>query len=206
MVYIIIKACPNQFLTVLSTHPTPILPIPFLLIPAPSTTRSIPARVCSKCEELERAEETVYQQIDDNKNGGWVSREITRTRWGRVIILPCLFDISKFFEVFEWLLFEKKWFEFQFLPKSHSTLKFNFFGALRNLLEELQYQSRAFLLLFFQNVGWPRTSLELLEWKGMLKEVRKFNLFVVTYLFNNEWNYMKLNISLNFHLFSTVYI
>lgn len=26
MVYIIIKACPNQFLTVLSTHPTPLLP------------------------------------------------------------------------------------------------------------------------------------------------------------------------------------
>ena len=40
----------------------------------------------------------------------------------------------------------------------------------------------------------------------MLKEVRKFNLFLVTYLFNSEWNYIKLNISLSFHLFSTVYI
>lgn len=127
-----------------------------------------------------------------------------KMRKGDYFTLP--FWYFEVFEVFEWLLFEKKSFEFQFLPKSHSTLKFNFFGALRNLLEELQYQSRAFLLLFFQNVGWPRTSLELLEWKGMLKEVRKFNLFLVTYLFNNEWNYIELNISLSFHLFSTVYI
>ena len=51
------------------------------------------------------------------------------------------------------MAFRKEIVEFQFLPKSQSTLKFNVFGALRNLLEELQYQSRAFLLLFLQNVG-----------------------------------------------------
>lgn len=199
MVYIIIKACPNQFLTVLSTHPTPILPRHH------SRPFHYPLEYAQSAKNWnERNKQSINKSMTTKMADEYPERLLGQDEEGWLFYLAFL--IFQVFEVFEWLLFEKKSFEFQFLPKSHSTLKFNFFGALRNLLEELQYQSRAFLLLFFQNVGWPRTSLELLEWKGMLKEVRKFNLFLVTYLFNNEWNYIELNISLSFHLFSTVYI
>ena len=198
MVYIIIKACPNQFLTVLSTHPTPLLPrhhsrpfhYPSMLKVRRTGTSGTNSLSTNRWQQKWRM--SIPRDYSDEMGKG---DYFTLPFW--------------YFEVFWgfWVMaFRKEIVEFQFLPKSQSTLKFNVFGALRNLLEELQYQSRAFLLLFLQNVGWPRTSLELLEWKGMLKEVRKFNLFLVTYLFNNEWNYIKINISLSFHLFSTVYI